>query len=108
MGVWTRCLDCGEGIQRYDYSAQDAERDYYECPECQCKNPVDLTLAELIDNLTERVTELEANSCYSEAKAKELESHQHHPTLQLTVGYWDMFKRIGRLPTIEQLRENEE
>ncbi len=46
MAIWARCLDCRKAIQRSDYSAEDAERDYYECPECQCKNPIDLTLAE--------------------------------------------------------------
>ncbi len=74
MAVWARCLDCGKAIQRSDYSAEDAERDYHECPECQCKNPVDLTLAELIDNLTERVTELESLSCYETNRKQEDES----------------------------------
>ncbi len=59
---WAYCDGCGKPTDREDYSAKDAERHYYECPKCQYLNPCDLTLAELIDDLIERVTELETKS----------------------------------------------
>ena len=53
------CVNCVKPIEQEDYSVQDVENQYYQCTKCGQQNPCHMTMSEVIENLQQRVAQLE-------------------------------------------------
>lgn len=59
MSAFAYCIKCNTPIYEDDYTVNDITTGTYECINCQTQNIVLYTLDDFLQNLVNRVTELE-------------------------------------------------